>query len=92
MSASITGHDVIEITAEAASHLDANWVDFTASLRGGGELAVNLFFRGQLAAEKVCIYAKHMAAANEEIAALQLPVEAPSVVAKRCCVIVEADI
>ena len=78
MSVSVSGHNVSEITAQAVSHgeNDTNWISLIAHLRDGGELQMDLFFRGQFAPEHVRIYAEAIVDANRKIAALKIPDEA----------------
>jgi len=85
----LTAHSVVALRAARNPNLTLDWVTLTVEATDGKTFEVELFFRGPVAYEAARIYADAITEANDKIGALQLGIEAPSVVAGKCRAVVE---
>ncbi len=85
----LSGHDVLALEAVHCHGDSCHWIDLTLKGAGDQEMMWSLFFRGPHAEAAVRIYVDAINEATRKIGELQLPIEAPPIVAERCRGIVE---
>ena len=85
----LTAHSVVALRATIVPNATLDWLRLTVEAGDGKTFEIELFFRGPVAYEAARIYFDAITQANDKIGALQLRIEAPSVVAEKCHAVVE---
>ena len=81
----LTAHSVLLVQAERVpSKTNRDWLQLTLLAERDEVFEINLFFGGPVADDAARIFAAAINEAADKVRALQLRVEAPSVVAEKC--------
>jgi hypothetical protein len=84
----LTAHSIVAVRATRVPNPTLDWLRLTLEAADGKSFEIELFFRGPVSYEAARIYQEAITEANDKIGALQLRVEAPSVVAGKCRAVV----